>query len=326
MKGFHVLRIACARLWAVRRDFEVVVTDAAPEDRPVEPWARYAGWQSQADLPGQMTGADLVVVPTVAQEALGRTAVEAMAAGKPVVASRIGGLPFTVTDGATGLLCAPNDPADLGAKIAALLDDPTLRARLGAPPAGSGSRSTTPGPRSSSGTTAPCSATRGPAGPQCPQAPRTRESHRTLSSSRWSWPSRLLRPRRLRCSNRLPVLSRSGACWRSATGPPTNWSGRSRRTGGRPSRPPTGCCSTTAARRTTRRPTAPSASGTGGGSSGSSRPSLAGTWPTRTTGRSRPSIRRSGSSSRATPTSCSARRRSRSRPGAGPGRSASSST
>src|SRR5262249_6874659 len=74
---------------------------------------------------------DVLAMPTVAQEALGRTAVEAMAAGKPVVASHIGGLPFTLADGATGLLCEPGDPADLAAKLERPLPDPALRIRLG---------------------------------------------------------------------------------------------------------------------------------------------------------------------------------------------------
>jgi glycosyltransferase involved in cell wall biosynthesis len=131
MKGFHILSTACALLWHKRQDFELVVTDDPPETGACGPWARYVGWQSQTLLPGQMAGADVVVVPTVAQEALGRTAVEAMAAGKPVVASRLGGLPFTVPDGAAGLLCDPGDPQDLAAKLAMLLDDPALRERLG---------------------------------------------------------------------------------------------------------------------------------------------------------------------------------------------------
>lgn len=130
MKGFHILREACARLWAARQGFEVVATDQPP-DEVSEPWAKYVGWQSQGVLPEWMASADIVVVPTVAQEALGRTAVEAMAAGKPVVASRLGGLPFTVADGATGLLCEPGDPADLAAKLSILLDDAELRTRLG---------------------------------------------------------------------------------------------------------------------------------------------------------------------------------------------------
>lgn len=129
MKGFHVLHAACERLWRARRDFDLVAT-ADPPERPA-PFARYVGWQSQADLPKRLWECDVLAMPTVAQEALGRTAVEAMAAGRPVVASRIGGLPFTVADGATGLLCEPGDPDDLARKLSALLDDPALRERLG---------------------------------------------------------------------------------------------------------------------------------------------------------------------------------------------------
>jgi hypothetical protein len=70
-------------------------------------------------------------MPTIAQEALGRTAVEAMAVGRPVIASRLGGLPFTVVDGATGLLSEPGDAQDLARKIEMLLDDVPLRERLG---------------------------------------------------------------------------------------------------------------------------------------------------------------------------------------------------
>lgn len=131
MKGFAVLREAARRLRQTRDDFEVVATDDPPDGEPGGD-ARYVGWQAQEDLPAHLAGADVVALPTVAQEALGRTAVEAMAAGRPVVASRLGGLPFTVADEATGLLAEPGDPADLAAKLARLLDDPALRARLGA--------------------------------------------------------------------------------------------------------------------------------------------------------------------------------------------------
>ena len=72
-------------------------------------------------------------MPTIAQDSLSRTSVEAMASGIPVIASRIGGLPYTVTDGVTGLLFEPGDPADLARKIARLLDDPELRAGWGWP-------------------------------------------------------------------------------------------------------------------------------------------------------------------------------------------------
>lgn len=129
MKGFHVVYEACRRLWARRKDFVLEATiDPASGD---EEFLRCLGWQSQEDLPRRFRAADVVVFPTIAQEALGRTAVEAMASGRPVVASRIGGLPFTVLDGETGLLCEPGDPDDLARKIEALIDDPEARARMG---------------------------------------------------------------------------------------------------------------------------------------------------------------------------------------------------
>jgi glycosyltransferase involved in cell wall biosynthesis len=129
MKGFAVLHAACARLWQKRRDFELVAT-GSPAGR-VDEFTRFAGWQSQAELPRLYREADVVAVPTVAQEGLSRTSVEAMAAGRPVVASRIGGLPWTVADGATGLLCEPGDEEDLACKLETLLDDADLRRRLG---------------------------------------------------------------------------------------------------------------------------------------------------------------------------------------------------
>jgi glycosyltransferase involved in cell wall biosynthesis len=110
MKGFRVLHEACGRLWQRRQDFELVATADLPGR--VDEYTCFVGWQSQAELPGHLRAAAVVVIPTIAQEALGRTAVEAMAAGRPVVASRLGGLPFTVADGATGLLSEPGAPAD----------------------------------------------------------------------------------------------------------------------------------------------------------------------------------------------------------------------
>ena len=81
--------------------------------------------------PGHYRTADICLVPTVAQDALSITSVEAMAACRPVVASRIGGLPYTVSDGLTGLLFEPGNPWDLAEKITRLLDDPGLRREMG---------------------------------------------------------------------------------------------------------------------------------------------------------------------------------------------------
>lgn len=129
MKGFLLLVDACRQLWQRRQDFELIAT--ADPNGVADPFLRFIGWQSQEQLPDRLRDADILIFPTIAEEALGRSAVEAMGAGLPVIASRIGGLPFTVTDGLTGLLFEPGDAADLAGKIETLLDDPNLRQRMG---------------------------------------------------------------------------------------------------------------------------------------------------------------------------------------------------
>jgi glycosyltransferase involved in cell wall biosynthesis len=76
--------------------------------------------------------AALVVLPSTSEaESFGMVLAEANACGRPVVASRIGGLPDFVRDGDNGLLAQPDDPDDLAEKIGTLLDDPNLAAELG---------------------------------------------------------------------------------------------------------------------------------------------------------------------------------------------------
>jgi glycosyltransferase involved in cell wall biosynthesis len=129
IKGYHVAREACRILRQARSDFEPVVTfDPAG---PIDEFTRSFGWCSLTDLPRHYREADICLVPTIAQDSLSRTSVEAMASGIAVIASGVGGLPYTVTDGITGLLFEPGDSVDLARKIARLLDDPDLRRRMG---------------------------------------------------------------------------------------------------------------------------------------------------------------------------------------------------
>jgi 2-deoxystreptamine N-acetyl-D-glucosaminyltransferase/2-deoxystreptamine glucosyltransferase len=74
---------------------------------------------------------DVLVLPS-AYEEMGSVLVEAMAAGLPVVASAVGGIPEVVQDGVTGLLVPPGDADALAAALDRLVADPALRARLAA--------------------------------------------------------------------------------------------------------------------------------------------------------------------------------------------------
>ena len=84
-----------------------------------------------ADVPAFLGRTGVFVLPS-RSEGLGLVAVEAMAAGRPVVASCTGGLPEVVVDGETGLLVEPEDPVALARAIRMLLADPDRAARMGA--------------------------------------------------------------------------------------------------------------------------------------------------------------------------------------------------
>ena len=71
-------------------------------------------------------------VPTVGFESCPTVVMEAMACGKPVVGSRIGGIPDIIDDGVNGLLAEPGDARSLAAGLQRLIDDPALRQRLSA--------------------------------------------------------------------------------------------------------------------------------------------------------------------------------------------------
>jgi glycosyltransferase involved in cell wall biosynthesis len=76
--------------------------------------------------------ADVFVFPSIWDEPFGIPVIEAMAAGLPVVATRVGGVVETVEDGKTGFLVPPADSHALAEAISALVQDRALRERLGA--------------------------------------------------------------------------------------------------------------------------------------------------------------------------------------------------
>ncbi|HUH12246.1 MAG TPA: glycosyltransferase family 4 protein [Longimicrobiales bacterium] len=82
------------------------------------------------DMPALMAAADAVCLPSRA-EALPTVLLEAAAAARPVVASRVGGVPEVVEHGRTGLLVPPGDPAALATALLELLEAPARRRALG---------------------------------------------------------------------------------------------------------------------------------------------------------------------------------------------------
>jgi len=90
----------------------------------------FVGAQPQERLRAWYVAADATVLPSH-YESFGMVALEAMACGIPVVASRVGGLQTTVRDGVTGLLVRESDPVALAGALDRLLGDPDLRFRLG---------------------------------------------------------------------------------------------------------------------------------------------------------------------------------------------------
>ncbi|WP_375340862.1 glycosyltransferase family 4 protein [Candidatus Dehalogenimonas loeffleri] len=111
----------------MRPKFEKQVRDAHLTDSVV-----FVDCVSYQDLPRYYKTADIFCAPATGQESFGIILLEAMAAGKPVVASRISGYAGVLTHEQEGLLVKPKNAADLAKALNRLIDDPALRAQLGA--------------------------------------------------------------------------------------------------------------------------------------------------------------------------------------------------
>jgi D-inositol-3-phosphate glycosyltransferase len=101
------------------------------EERGIGEHFRLAGSQPQDRLPLFYSAADLVVVPS-RYESFGLVAVEALACGTPVVASRAGGLRFTIDEGVAGLLVKPQSATALAEALETVLSDDALRTSMSA--------------------------------------------------------------------------------------------------------------------------------------------------------------------------------------------------
>ncbi len=89
---------------------------------------RFLGFRS--DVPDLMAAMDAVAHTSIVAEPFGRVVVEAMMCGRPVVATRGGGVTEIIRDGETGLLVPPGEPSALAAALGRILSDPVLAERL----------------------------------------------------------------------------------------------------------------------------------------------------------------------------------------------------
>ncbi len=137
-KGIHRFLDAVARV-AADRPVSAIIGGSGPEERsvrdrlagaPLDRVARFVGPVAEEEKPSLLSQSDLFVLPSTSDTS-SLSLLEAMASGATAVASDQGGLPAIIRDGVNGRLAPIDPPEALADTIAALLDDPATRRRLG---------------------------------------------------------------------------------------------------------------------------------------------------------------------------------------------------
>ncbi|MDO8603445.1 MAG: lipopolysaccharide heptosyltransferase II [Candidatus Omnitrophota bacterium] len=138
IKGHGFFLQAIARVVRLFPKVKVLIVGDAPKDKPgyienlkslvkqlqIEKYVEFLG--AQYDIPKIMSGLDLLVLPSIGQEAFGRVIIEAGASGVPVIATRIGGAIEIIEDGHTGILVRPGDILEMVNSIIRILKDREL--------------------------------------------------------------------------------------------------------------------------------------------------------------------------------------------------------
>ena len=137
IKGpMHLLK-AMSHVWESHPETNLVFVGKGDLERGLKEEARrmgvsekaiFLGWRD--DIPEIMQVLDVFVLPSL-NEGMGRVLVEAMAAGKPVVASGVGGILDLVKEGQNGFLAGPGDEKGLAIAIKKLLEDKEMREVMG---------------------------------------------------------------------------------------------------------------------------------------------------------------------------------------------------
>jgi len=138
-KGCHLALQALSRL-AMKDSVRLVIAGTGPERERLERASRELGLSARvlflghvewSLLPRWYAACDLFLLPTLRWEGLPMSVVEALSCGRPVIASRIGGVPSAVMDGVTGELIEAGDTEALTEALARMVADPRRRMEMG---------------------------------------------------------------------------------------------------------------------------------------------------------------------------------------------------
>ena len=123
MPGVHLAVIGDGDLRAI--------LEQEARTRNIDDRTHFTGWVDPADLPDAMADLDVALLSS-RNEGTPVSLIEALAAGKAVVGTTVGGVPFVVDDGTSGYLVPPDDPDALADRATRLLNDPQQRKAMGA--------------------------------------------------------------------------------------------------------------------------------------------------------------------------------------------------
>lgn len=136
-KGLAVLLSAAGIVFSKKPETRFVLVGDGPARRALERTVADREWGERVYFAGEQRKVgpfferfDVLAIPSL-WEGFGIVALEAMRAGKPVVASRVGGLSDVVVDGETGRLVPPGDPAALASALLGVLNEPREAGRMG---------------------------------------------------------------------------------------------------------------------------------------------------------------------------------------------------
>jgi len=137
VKGHQVLLEAMAKSQGIAAPWRLAIAGRGGEKHSLEEYAtrhrlreRLMFLGIRDDIPDLLAAADVFVMPSLS-EGMPIALVEAMMAGKAIVASEVGGIPETVTDNVDALLVPAGDADSLAEKLTRLLTDVELKSRLG---------------------------------------------------------------------------------------------------------------------------------------------------------------------------------------------------